>query len=40
MIDVVAAILEKENQVVIARRKTGKHLEGFWEFPGGKNRRK
>lgn len=36
MIAVVAAILEKENQVLIARRKAGKHLAGYWEFPGGK----
>ncbi|MFZ5967408.1 MAG: (deoxy)nucleoside triphosphate pyrophosphohydrolase [Bacillota bacterium] len=37
MIDVVAAILlNKEGQVLIARRKRGKALEGYWEFPGGK----
>jgi len=37
MIDVVAAILQnKEGQVLIARRKRGRALEGYWEFPGGK----
>lgn len=36
MIEVTAAIIEKENQILIARRKQGKHLAGFWEFPGGK----
>jgi 8-oxo-dGTP diphosphatase len=37
MIDVVAAILENQNgEVLIARRKKGKKLAGYWEFPGGK----
>lgn len=36
MLKVVAAILEKEDKVFIARRRPGKHLEGYWEFPGGK----
>lgn len=36
MIEVAAAILEKSGKVLIARRKTGKDLAGFWEFPGGK----
>ncbi len=37
MIDVVAAILENEKgQVLIAKRKQGKKLAGYWEFPGGK----
>ena len=36
MIEVTAAILEKGDKIMIARRATGKHLEGFWEFPGGK----
>lgn len=36
MIDVTAAILEEENKIMIARRAKGKHLAGFWEFPGGK----
>ncbi len=37
MIEVIAGIIiNKKNQVLITRRKLGKHLEGFWEFPGGK----
>jgi len=35
-IDVVAAIIEKDGKVFAARRKQGRHLAGFWEFPGGK----
>lgn len=37
MIDVVAAILKnEENKILIARKKEGKSLAGYWEFPGGK----
>ena len=36
MINVVAAILEKEDKILIAKKKEGKPLAGFWEFPGGK----
>ncbi|KAA5538861.1 (deoxy)nucleoside triphosphate pyrophosphohydrolase [Adhaeribacter rhizoryzae] len=36
MIEVTAGIIEKDNKVLLARRKPGKHLEGYWEFPGGK----
>jgi 8-oxo-dGTP diphosphatase len=36
MIEVVAAIIEKDGKFLIAKRKKGKHLEGKWEFPGGK----
>ena len=36
MIEVTAAILEEGNKIMIARRGQGKHLAGFWEFPGGK----
>ena len=36
IIDVTAAIIEKDNKVLIAKRKKGKHLEHKWEFPGGK----
>lgn len=35
MLDVTAAIIEREGKYLIAKRKKGKHLEGKWEFPGG-----
>ena len=35
-IEVVAAIIKKEDKILIARRKKGKHLEFKWEYPGGK----
>lgn len=36
-IHVVAAIIRnKDNQILIARRREGKALAGFFEFPGGK----
>lgn len=35
-IKVVCGIIWKENKVFIARRKPGRSLAGFWEFPGGK----
>jgi len=35
MIDVTAAIIEKEGKYLIGRRKKGKDLAGKWEFPGG-----
>lgn len=34
--DVTAAIIMKEGQVLIARRAPGRSLAGKWEFPGGK----
>jgi len=36
MIDVTAAIIEKDSRILIAQRAAGKHLEHKWEFPGGK----
>jgi 8-oxo-dGTP diphosphatase len=33
---VTAAIIERDNAFLITRRQKGVHLEGFWEFPGGK----
>ena len=37
MINVTAAIIKDENnRFLIARRRPGKSLAGFWEFPGGK----
>jgi len=36
MITVTAAIIKQESTILITRRAPGKHLEGYWEFPGGK----
>lgn len=36
MIRVVAAVIEKDGLVLIARRPEGDRLAGLWEFPGGK----
>lgn len=33
---VAAGIVIEDGRVLLSRRKTGTHLEGFWEFPGGK----
>jgi len=35
-IDVTAAILTIKNKILAAKRAEGKHLAGYWEFPGGK----
>jgi 8-oxo-dGTP diphosphatase len=36
-VDVAAGIiLNQSGQVLLAQRPQGKHLAGFWEFPGGK----
>jgi len=35
-VKVTAGILSKDGQVLIARRKPGKHMGEKWEFPGGK----
>ena len=37
MINVVAALIYKDNKILIARRNTGdENVFGKWEFPGGK----
>jgi 8-oxo-dGTP diphosphatase len=33
---VVAAVIERDGRFLVARRLTGTHLGGYWEFPGGK----
>ena len=33
---VVAAVIERDGRFLVAKRLTGTHLAGFWEFPGGK----
>jgi 8-oxo-dGTP diphosphatase len=30
------ALVDPDRRVLIAQRPEGKHLAGFWEFPGGK----
>lgn len=36
IIDVAAALLIREQRLLITQRPAGSHLEGLWEFPGGK----
>jgi mutator protein MutT len=33
---VAAAIIERDGRLLLTRRQRGVHLEGLWEFPGGK----
>jgi len=33
---VAAAVVEIDGRFLVTRRQKGSHLEGFWEFPGGK----
>ena len=33
---VVAAVVERNGRFLVTRRLKGTHLEGYWEFPGGK----
>jgi 8-oxo-dGTP diphosphatase len=33
---VAAALFDAEGRVLIAERPVGKHMAGWWEFPGGK----
>ena len=34
--NVTAGLIWKDEKVLIAKRPKGSHLEGLWEFPGGK----
>ena len=36
LIHVVAAVVLRDGRYLITRRQKGMHLEGYWEFPGGK----
>ena len=36
IIEVAAGLIRHEGRYLIARRKPGVHLAGYWEFPGGK----
>ena len=33
---VAAAVIERDGRFLVTRRHKGVHLEGYWEFPGGK----
>ena len=33
---VTAAVIRRADEFFVTRRQKGVHLEGFWEFPGGK----
>jgi 8-oxo-dGTP diphosphatase len=33
---VAAAVIERGDRFLLTRRQPGVHLEGYWEFPGGK----
>lgn len=33
---VAAAVVERDGRFLVTRRIKGTHLEGLWEFPGGK----
>lgn len=35
-VTVVAAVIEHDHAFLLTRRLQGTHLEGLWEFPGGK----
>jgi 8-oxo-dGTP diphosphatase len=35
-ITVAAAVIERNGRLLVTRRVSGTHLEGYWEFPGGK----
>ena len=36
LIIVAAAVVERDGRFLVTRRLEGTHLEGLWEFPGGK----
>ncbi len=31
-----AALMNDKNEILLAQRPKGRHMEGMWEFPGGK----
>ena len=37
-LEIAVAVIRRDERVLVARRPEGSHLEGQWEFPGGKVR--
>lgn len=35
-VDVVCAVIRRQDRILLAQRPPGKRLAGLWEFPGGK----
>jgi 8-oxo-dGTP diphosphatase len=35
-LEVVAAVIEQDGEILVCRRATGRSAAGKWEFPGGK----
>ena len=38
--NVAAGLIRKDGRILISKRPQGSHLEGYWEFPGGKQEKK
>ena len=36
LVEVAAAVIAQDDRYLITQRSSGSHLEGLWEFPGGK----
>jgi mutator protein MutT len=36
VVDVIAAVIERDGRYLVCRRPAGKRHAGLWEFPGGK----
>jgi 8-oxo-dGTP diphosphatase len=36
LVVVAAAVIERAGRILVTKRPEGVHLEGHWEFPGGK----
>lgn len=36
VIEVAIAVIVRDGQILVTRRREGVHLPGLWEFPGGK----
>ena len=36
VVEVVAAVIERDGKLLITRRRAGAHLGGLWDFRGGK----